>query len=251
MESSNVYHAPPLPAYDGADASNQPQMWWQPSSASVSCRVPAEGLDAFLTELRAVLGPSSCGGDARRCRIVSESINIRDAGAEFVDATARARVETASLAQMEAVLAGAHAVSDILAVRREMGAITSRLEAARGTAAYLSRRAAMSTVAVHVSETPRAPPPPPPPRPSWSISGSALRAAAALALVAQHCADVAIFGAVFALPALLLLLAAGAVLRAALACLPIADWRAALGARLSPAADDGRGASGAAAAHGE
>ena len=230
IDSSSVNHAPR--AADGE--------WQQPSNAHVSARVPAAALDAFLADLRALLGGSSGAGSEAPAalagaRLLSESVSVRDAGGEHVDAAARERGEELALKQMEALLAAAGSVQDVLAVRREMQGIASRLEAARAQRAGLEGRAALSSVSVSLSSPNWVPPPPPPPA-GWSAGAAAGRALATLLHAAQFAAEVAIFASIFALPLLAAALLALPAARAAWAHLP-ATWRTRAGGTIAVAAE--------------
>jgi hypothetical protein len=239
VESSNVQHA----GGDGSDEEDaDPHRWRPQSTAQVACRVPADKLDALLAQLRAAFSADPASPlPGRASRVLSESVTVRDASGEYVDAAARERVERASLAQMEELLRQAGSVGDVLAVRREMQAITSRLESARAQRQVLESKAAMSTLSVHVATPPWKAPPRP--RQGWSLLSTAARALQALLTLGQACADVLVFAAVFALPvtaALWALFGAGKVLAPRL--LPT-GWFARQWAAVGAAAGGGSGAS--------
>lgn len=195
IESSNVNLVPDA---DDDGASNQ---WRAQSSASLRLRIPPASLDAFLTTLRTAFagGADSPLASAGKPRLVSEHVSATDASGEYVDAATRERTEVAALNTMEALLAQATAVQDVLAVRREMLTITQRLESARAQRKVLEARAAASTVHVNLNSPSWRPPPPRPPV-GWSVWASASRAVRSLAYAAQNAVDLLIFTAVFALP---------------------------------------------------
>jgi len=240
VESSNVQHAAGDGSDEGEDA--DPHRWRPQSTAQVACRVPADKLDALLAQLRAAFSADPASPlPGRASRVLSESVNVRDASGEYVDAAARERVERASLAQMEELLRQAGSVGDVLAVRRGMQAITARLESARAQRQVLESKAAMSTLSVHVATPPWKAPPRP--RKGWSLLSTAARALQALLTLAQACADVLVFAAVFALPvtaALWALFGAGKAL--APRVLPTA-WFAQQWAAVGAAVGGGGGAS--------
>lgn len=197
IENSNVNLVPD--ADEDNDASSM--RWRAQSSASLRLRVPPASLDAFLTTLRTALagGADSPLAPAGKPHLVSEHVSSTDAAAEYVDAATRERTEVAALSTMETLLSQASGVQDVLAVRREMHAITQRLESARAQRRVLEQRAAASTVHVNLNSPAWRPPTPRPP-PGWSVWGTAARAVGALAKAAQALVDLAIFTAVFALP---------------------------------------------------
>lgn len=195
IESSNVNLVP-----DAEDDPNSMQ-WRAQSSASLRLRIPPASLEAFLTSLRTAFagGAESPLASAGKPRLVSEHVSASDASSEYVDAATRERTEVAALNTMESLLAQATAVQDVLAVRREMHAITQRLESARAQRKVLEQRAAASTVHITLN-SPAWRPPTPRPQPGWSVWASAARAVRSLAYAAQHAVDFLIFTAVFALP---------------------------------------------------
>jgi len=167
----------------------------QPTHADFQLRVPAARFEAARAAARALA--EGLGG-----RVAHEESSGVDVSEQHTDAAARERVDRRALAQLEALLAAAASVPEVLAVRREMDEVAARLESHAAVRKGLEGRAAMSSLAVSLArpQPPQPQPQPQPPPPAWS-AGAALGAAlGALAGAAQAAAEVCIFAAVFAVP---------------------------------------------------
>lgn len=86
----------------------------------------------------------------------------QDVTEEYVDIESQIRNLQLTEQQLRAILEKATKTEDILAIQREITGVRGEIEKRQGRATYLERRAAMSTIALHL-ETP---PPPPSPSPS-------------------------------------------------------------------------------------
>ena len=162
-----------------------------PTFGHLSLRVPSDKLDATLAAVRTQL-------EGTGAVVGSESVSTRDESANYVDAVNRARVDTVALAKTEALMAAATTVHEMLQVKREMDIITSRIESAKGTRAFLEGRAALAGLQVTVSlpEPPQRVPPPPPTH-YWSPLATAGRALSALGGALSTVVDLLIYASVF------------------------------------------------------
>jgi hypothetical protein len=176
-----------------------------PTHAHLALRVPAPSLDAARAAVTAAAARE--GG-----RVTNENSNAQDVTEQYVDTVARIRVDERSLAALEALLAAADSVNDVLSVRREMSSIVARLESGKGQRKSFESRAEMSSLFVSFAVPPPSPPSPPTP-PGWSASASLQAALASLSKGATLAVDVGIYTAVFALPVVLVTLVLAAVVR--------------------------------------
>lgn len=175
----------------------QVRPWSAPTGASMTLRVPVDKFETSLQALRSAVG--AMGGT-----VTSESSSARDVTGEYVDVVARQRSSEVAAAQLEKLMTAANTVPDVLAVKRELDALTSRIEAAKAQRGALEGRATMSTV--HVSLTvPQPPQPSPAPRPGWSPLRTAGKAVGALARAGQGAVDILVYALVLVVPVALVL----------------------------------------------
>lgn len=168
--------------------------------ASLTLRVPAASFDRLRGDVRDAL--AALGADAAAV-VVSESSNAQDVTESYADTVARLGTDAAALARMDVLLGSANTVHEVLAVKREMDAIESRiagLEASRKATEGQARQSSLF-VNVHLAEPPAPPAPPTPtPRPGWSPGATLGTAVAALGRAGTVGVDVLIYAAVFSVP---------------------------------------------------
>ena len=109
------------------------------SSVSVTARVPATAFDATLEALRA-LGT-----------VTSEQIQGQDVTEEFVDLSARLKVQRALEERMLQLLQTAASVEDTIQVERELARIREVIERMEGRTKFLKDQTSMSTITVNVA----------------------------------------------------------------------------------------------------
>jgi hypothetical protein len=166
-----------------------------PTHADFQLRVPAAKFEAARAAARALA--EGLGG-----RVAHEQTSGVDVSEQYVDVLARQRVDERALAQMDVLLGAAATVHEVLAVKREMDALSARLESLAAQRKGLEGRAAMSSLSLSLArpQPPQPPAPTPTPAPSWSAGASLTRALDSLGGAAQAAAEVAIFAAVFSVP---------------------------------------------------
>ena len=163
-----------------------------PTSGHMQARVPAAKLDAARA---AIL--SYCPGTP--CRVTGENSHGQDVSESYVDAVTRQRVDEKALAQLGELLKAADTVNDVLAVKREMDGVVSRLESTKAQRKSMESRATMSTLTLSYS-VPQPPTQQPPQPQGWSWAQAWSNAVAALGKAAQGTATVGVYTAVFSLP---------------------------------------------------
>lgn len=113
--------------------------------ATVVIRVPVASFEAVLEQLRKL-------GDVQ-----ADSVGGEDVTAEYVDLESRLKnleaVEKELLTILTETREKGGKAEDVLAVYREITAIRGEIETIKGRMKYLTDRAAMSTVTVHLSPT--------------------------------------------------------------------------------------------------
>ena len=197
-ESRNLHEGNYYARFDGDDS--RPMQ-----SASLRLRVPVAQFDAAVAAIKKAIVGGAGGG-----RIVNENVQARDATAEYADAYSRQRSDEVAFAQTEVIMAAAVTVTEVLAVKAALDAITSRLDSSSARRKALEGDITLSAIDVSL-ETTRASPSPTPPPSGWSPLATAGRAAGALARGATIAVDVVIFAAVFAVPLTMIVAAAYAV----------------------------------------
>lgn len=164
-----------------------------PTNGQLALRVPAAKFDASRSAIK--VAATEAGG-----RVSNEHTNGVDVTEQYVDVVTRQSVDEKSLKQMEVLLGSADSVEAVLAIKREMDAITHRLESNKAQRKSMESRASMSSLTVSLSmpQPPQAPPPPP--TPGWSIGRAFDDAWSSLKGTARGVAEVAIYTLVFAAP---------------------------------------------------
>jgi len=113
-------------------------------------RVPSADFDTVMTRL-ATLGT-----------LVESSRKAKDVTAQVIDTDVRIRAQEQSLARVEALLARAQSIRDIMAIEAQLTRRQADLDALKQTRAYLSDQTEMSTINVYLEkQTPETAPAPP------------------------------------------------------------------------------------------
>lgn len=109
-----------------------------PLSGYITVRVPADTLDAFITET------------GKLGKIVRQAENESDVTQQHVDLAARLKNLQATETQLRDFFGKAKSVTEMLAIQQELTRIRGEIEAMQAEMAYLERQAAMSTVTVEL-----------------------------------------------------------------------------------------------------
>ena len=113
-------------------------------------RVPSSDFDAVMTKL-ATLGT-----------LVESSRKAKDVTTQVIDTDVRIRAQEQSLARVEALLARAESIRDIMAIEAQLTRRQADLDALKQTRAFLADQTEMSTINVYLEkETPETAPAPP------------------------------------------------------------------------------------------
>ena len=105
-------------------------------------RVPAEDFDQVMTEL-ATLG-----------KLVSASRKAEDVTTQLIDTEVRIRAQEKSLQRVEALLAEARDLGDIVAIEAQLTRRQADLDALKATYAWLQDQTTMSTINVYLERAP-------------------------------------------------------------------------------------------------
>ncbi len=169
--------------------------------ATVVIRVPAASFEAVLEKLRAL-------GDVQ-----ADAVGGEDVTAEYVDLASRLKnleaVEKELLTILTETREKGGKAEDVLAVYREITAIRNEIETIKGRMKYLTDRAAMSTVTVHLSPT--VPETQVVPK-GWYPDQTLKNALSALVTLLQFLTDLGIWLAVFSVCLIPFAVVAGVVL---------------------------------------
>ena len=167
-------------------------------NARLTLRIP-------VMEYAAVLGAfrTSIGGLTKASDVEETTDRVRDVTGDYVDAAARASTLEATRAQLQALMARADLVKDVLQVQRELANVVQQLEARKATMQRLGAQASLSTLQLSLAKRDRSRPPPPFRR-VWSPSKTVRKAVKKLMRRTQRLADAVIFLFVFAAPLLLI-----------------------------------------------
>jgi len=123
-------------------------------------RVPSSDFDAVMTRL-ATLGT-----------LVESSRKAKDVTAQVIDTDVRIRAQEQSLARVEALLARAQSIRDIMAIEAQLTRRQADLDALKQTRAFLADQTEMSTINVYLEkETPETAPAPPKKHHNAFVSG--------------------------------------------------------------------------------
>ena len=172
------------------------------SSSSVTYRVPAERWQDALTGLRAI-----------GTRVVDENTTSEDVTGQVVDLDARIANLKASETALQAIMARASSIPDVLKVQDELTSVQGDIESMTAQRASLANRAALSTLTVDfnvpVAETTVA-------TGGWDLGHEVDNAAAALLRLGQGLTTILVWLLIVVLPVvvpLLILLMIGRWLR--------------------------------------
>ncbi len=108
--------------------------------ATITYRIPAAKWDDALAALRALAG-----------RLISEQTNANDQTAEVIDLDARIKNLQATESALQAIMARATAVSDVLAVENQLSQVQGQIEQLTAQRDHIKGLAAMSTLTVSFS----------------------------------------------------------------------------------------------------
>jgi hypothetical protein len=153
---------------------------------SMTVRVPADGLDAFLEEIHRLAN-----------QVTNESTSGQDVTEEYVDLEARLRNLEATAARVRSFLDEAEDVEDALAVNAELSRLEEEIERITGRMQFLEQSARFSEVSIRVTPDALA-------RPvtigRWQPQGTARTAIEALIKTLQWVADALIFVILYLVP---------------------------------------------------
>jgi hypothetical protein len=167
--------------------------------ASVTYRIPANRFEDALAAMR-VLG----------LKVLGEHTDSQSVGGTIVDLQARIDNLRASEKAIQAIMAKANTIGDVLTVQQRLAEVQGQIEELSAQLASLSNQAAYSTLTV-IFDVPLKPTPTPTPTPTpspsptiapvpWSAGDQAGQAAGALGEVGKAVATVAIWFAVLIVP---------------------------------------------------
>lgn len=173
--------------------------------ASVTYRVPVNWFEDALAAMRR-LG----------AKVLSEHTDSAAVGGQIVDLQARIANLKASEKAIQAIMAKATTIADVLTVQQRLADVQGQIEELSGQLSGLTDQAAMSTLTV-VFVVPILPTPSPSPTPTptptatatplaWSAGDQASQAAGSLADVGKVAATVAIWIAILVIPVALALI---------------------------------------------
>ncbi|MGI9822437.1 DUF4349 domain-containing protein [Agromyces sp. Marseille-Q5079] len=131
------------------DRTERPGTETEPASASLVLRIPADALDAVLDELRAL-------GD-----VTSVQTSAANVSAQHRDLDARISALTASVSRMQALLAEAADIGDLIAIESELTTRQGELDGLTQQRDQLDDQIAYSTISVELRTEDAAPSPAP------------------------------------------------------------------------------------------
>ncbi|HLX34761.1 MAG TPA: DUF4349 domain-containing protein [Candidatus Limnocylindrales bacterium] len=114
-------------------------------TASVTYRIPAQSWDAALVALRGLA-----------TKVLSEQSGTQDVTGEVVDLQARITNLQATEQALQAIMAKATKISDVLAVEQQLSDVRGQIEQMTGERNHLQEQAAYSTLTVNFSLKPQA-----------------------------------------------------------------------------------------------
>jgi hypothetical protein len=153
---------------------------------SITVRIPADGLDAFLEEIHRLAN-----------QVTNESVSGEDVTEEYVDLDARLRNLEATAARVRSFLDEAKDVDDALAVNAELSRLEQQIEQISGRMQFLEQSARFSQVSIEVTPDALAQPVA---IGGWHPQGTARTAVQALVNALQSIADVVIFAGLYLVP---------------------------------------------------
>lgn len=153
---------------------------------SITVRIPADGLDAFLEEIHRLAN-----------QVTNESVSGEDVTEEYVDLEARLSNLEATATRVRSFLDEAKDVEEALAVNSELSRLEQEIERISGRMQFLERSARFSQVSIEVTPDALAQPVA---IGRWQPKGTARTAVEALVKTLQSIADVVIFAGLYLLP---------------------------------------------------
>ena len=156
--------------------------------ADVTLQVDSGQFDAAMAALREL-------PDVVERRV--DKAEATDVTEEFVDVQAQITNLEATERQLRDIMAKATRTEDILNIQREITSVRGQIERLQGRANYLERRAALSTIAIHLETPLVAAPPTPPEIPAWRFTAVVANAWAASLQLLQGLGTIVISAVVF------------------------------------------------------
>lgn len=111
--------------------------------ASITFRIPADKLDAFLA------------GTEEKGKVTSKSENVENVTMEYVDVESRIKACTAERDSLLEILKKANNVADIISVRERLTQVNYEIESYSARLRVLENRVSYSTVSIDISEVQR------------------------------------------------------------------------------------------------
>ena len=108
-------------------------------SYNITCRIPAEKFDLFITEIEA--GPD---------KIISKSVNADDITEQYYDVKIRLENERQVEKRYLELLGQARTVKDILDIEEKLGKVRQEIESKEGRLRYLDDRVSYSTLNIWI-----------------------------------------------------------------------------------------------------
>lgn len=110
------------------------------STARLVLRVPSEAFDDVVTALEEVATPTGT------------TTNGQDVSAEVVDVAARIRAQRKSVSRIEALLARAESIEQIVAIESQLASRQADLDALESRQQWLADQTSMSTITVYIEQ---------------------------------------------------------------------------------------------------
>ena len=123
--------------HGGYIASSDSHIEGEYTVATLTLQVPAAQFDDAMTELRKV-----------GVKAIGENVSSSDVTEEFTDLQSQLKNLRATEGRIQALMARAERIEDILTLDRELRQIQSEIERIQGRTNYLSKRAEMSSITV-------------------------------------------------------------------------------------------------------
>lgn len=158
---------------------------------SITVRIPAEELDAFLDDVHALAN-----------EVTNQSVSGQDVTEEYVDLQAQLKNLGATADRVRAFLDEARNVEEALAVNVELSRLEGEIERITGRMQYLERSAHFSSVSIEITPDELAQPMT---IGRWEPAGTAKDAIEALVTAMQWLIDALIIIGLFVLPLLLVI----------------------------------------------
>jgi hypothetical protein len=166
--------------------------------ATVTYRLPVTKWDDALAAMRGLAST-----------VLSEQTNTADVTSQVIDLDARLNNLKVTESALQAIMARATAVTDVLAVEQQLSQVQGQIEQLTAQRDHLKDQAAMSTLAVSFStpttvttQTAQ----------EWDLGAQVDQAAAALIRIGQGLATIAVWLVIVGIPVVVSLLALGIVL---------------------------------------